>query len=351
MASTKYVERAVPTITLADFENRINIITEELVNAAENVGFFCVVDHGISQESVDQIFEQSARFFNLDDSIKAQVPFSPQYNAGWEKNSQVRPSTGVADRKESYQMQFGKGMDGRWLGDETLPGFQKEALSFMKQVQSISEKLMTCLARGLGFDDDYFVKAHDVSRPESQTVCRLLHYFETPEVPSFNGEVYHRAGAHADWDLLTLLFQKAGQSGLEICPGREVSTSFGYGDAWTKVEPDAGKNAIVCNVGDLLMSWSDDRFKSTFHRVKAPCEPGDYYGERYSIAFFSQPCRDAQIQGPLKKYPLVTGEEFTKNAMNRNFKSLQDKLRKEEEAKANLNTSNLSVTTQLSTAA
>lgn len=112
MASTKYVERAVPTITLADFENRINIITEELVNAAENVGFFCVVDHGISQESVDQIFEQSARFFNLDDSIKAQVPFSPQYNAGWEKNSQVRPSTGVADRKESYQMQFGKGMDG-----------------------------------------------------------------------------------------------------------------------------------------------------------------------------------------------------------------------------------------------
>ena len=45
-------------------------------------------------------------------------------------------------------------------------------------------------------------------------------------------------------DFLTLLFQKAGQSGLEICPGREVSTSFGYGDTWTKVEPDAEKNAI-----------------------------------------------------------------------------------------------------------
>ena len=43
---------------------------------------------------------------------------------------------------------------------------------------------------------------------------------------------------------MTLLFQKAGQSGLEICPGREVSTSFGYGDTWTKVEPNADKNAI-----------------------------------------------------------------------------------------------------------
>jgi isopenicillin N synthase-like dioxygenase len=133
---------------------------------------------------------------------------------------------------------------GRWLGDETLPGFREEALGFMKQAQAVSEKLMVCFARGLGFEDDYFVKAHDVTRSESQTVCRLLHYFETPELPNPNGEVYHRAGAHADWDLLTLLFQKAGQSGLEICPGREVSTSFGYGDAWTKVEPDVEKNAI-----------------------------------------------------------------------------------------------------------
>lgn len=99
------------------------------------------------------------------------------------------------------------------------------------------------------------------------------------------------------------------------------------------------------------MSWSDDRFKSTFHRVKAPCEPGDYYGERYSIAYFNQPCRDAQIQGPLKKYPLVTGEEFTRDAMSRNFKSLQEKLRKEEEARAKGEASSVAVAMQLRAAA
>jgi isopenicillin N synthase-like dioxygenase len=114
MAPTKYIDRSVPTISLANFDNRIDAITKDLVDAAENVGFFCVVDHGISRESVDQIFDQSTRFFSQDDSIKAQIPFSPQHNAGWEKNSQVRPSTGVADRKESYQMQFGKGMDGTY---------------------------------------------------------------------------------------------------------------------------------------------------------------------------------------------------------------------------------------------
>jgi isopenicillin N synthase-like dioxygenase len=151
-----------------------------------------------------------------------------------------------------------KDTTGRWLNEESLPGFQQEALSFMHKVQAVSEKLMVCFARGLGFPDDYFFEAHDIRRPESQTVCRLLHYFETPQVPNPTGEIFHRAGAHADWDFLTLLFQKAGQSGLEICPGREVSTSFGYGDAWTKVEPNSEQNAI----GKLSFS--------TYH---TPCMP------------------------------------------------------------------------------
>ena len=331
MAPTKYLDRHIPTISLRDFESRIDEITCELINAAENVGFFCIVDHGIERSTVDSMFDNSARFFSLPDPVKAGVPFSPAHNAGWEKNAQIRPSTGAVDRKESYQMQFGSGMDGRWLADEDIPGFKDDALAFMLKVQAVSERLMVCFARGLGFPDKFFIEAHDVTRPESQTVARLLHYFETPHTTNKTGEVFHRAGAHTDWDFLTLLFQKAGQSGLEICPGREVSTSFGYGDTWTKVEPDVESNAIICNIGDLLMSWSDDRFKSTFHRVKAPCEEGDYYGERYSIAFFNQPCKDAKIQGPLKKYPLVTGEEFTRNAMKRNFSALQERLKREEQ--------------------
>jgi isopenicillin N synthase-like dioxygenase len=58
MAPTKYVDRSVPTISLANFENRVYAITKQLVDAAENVGFFCMIDHGISRESVDQIFAQ-----------------------------------------------------------------------------------------------------------------------------------------------------------------------------------------------------------------------------------------------------------------------------------------------------
>lgn len=78
----------------------------------------------------------------------------------------------------------------------------------------------------------------------------------------------------------------------------------------------------------MLMSWSDDRFKSTFHRVKTPTNPAvDYYGPRYSMAYFNQPNTDCEIQGPLKKYPMVTGSEFTKAAMKRNYDALQARMK------------------------
>ncbi|KAH5999054.1 hypothetical protein HBI83_224710 [Parastagonospora nodorum] len=322
MASkTRYVHREIPKISLHDFEHRICEISEQICNAAETVGFFAVKDHGLSEEDVQSMFSVSESFFNLPDSTKVTVPWSPQ-NVGWESMSQVRPSTGAADTKESYQLQFRKNLENVWVAENELPGFKTKTLEFMHRVQDISEQLMLCLARGLGFEDDYFIKYHDISRPDSQSTLRLLHYYETPNIN--DGLIRHRAGAHTDWGFLTLLFQRPGQSGLEICPGREAVTEHGLDEAWTKVEFEPG--LIVCNIGDLLMSWSDDRFKSTLHRVKAPCEEGDFFGERYSIAFFNQPVKDAIIQGPLKKYPAVTGEEFTRKAMEKFYGALRDKL-------------------------
>ncbi|OCL02059.1 Clavaminate synthase-like protein [Glonium stellatum] len=280
-------------------------------------------DTGILVEEIENMFKYSEQFFDLPDNFKVTVPWSAK-NVGWEKNPQIRPSAGTADMKESYQLQFGENMKDSWISEAELPNFKDTALNFMRRAQSVSERLMLCFARGLGFADDYFIKAHDVSKLDSQTTLRLLHYFavdKTVRVP----EDHFRAGAHADWDFLTLLFQRPGQSGLEICPGREVVSDFGIGDEWAKsILRVAGD--IVCNIGDLLMSWSDDRFKSTFHRVRAPADPEtDYYGPRYNIAFFNQPCSSCTIQGPLKKYPAVTGEEFTRNAMNRNFSALKAK--------------------------
>ncbi|CAN8101856.1 unnamed protein product [Discula destructiva] len=337
--ATQYIERPIPKVSLRDFDDRIGQITDEICHAAENVGFFSIVDHGITQDEVKSMFATSASFFSLPDDVKAEVPWNPQ-NVGWENKSQVRPSTGAADMKESYQLQFGENMltggggggggkpkpgedaAGLWIGEQHLPHFKADCLRFMHRVQQVSNRLMVCLARGLGFADDFFLQSHDPRDPLCQNVMRLLHYFPTPETN--DGRIYHRAGAHADWGLLTLLFQHEGQSGLEICPGREAVTEFALGDKWTRVDFEPG--AIICNIGDMLMSWSDDQFKSTFHRVKAPCEPGDYYGERFSIAFFNQPSKDTIIQGPNKKYPEITGRQFIANAMQAQFTALKKKV-------------------------
>ncbi|CAG8981202.1 hypothetical protein HYALB_00013863 [Hymenoscyphus albidus] len=322
MTPTKYTTRTIPKISLHNFPNRIPEITSQLIHAAETDGFFVLTNHSIPPSLITSQFALSKSFFSLPEPTKASIPFT-HANTGWESQAQYRPSKGQPDQKESYQLQYGSAMEGKWLREEELPGLKEGSLTFMRACQEVSEMLMLCFARGLGFEDNYFKKHHDITRSESQTVLRLLHYYTiNQDVPTpFS---YHRAGAHVDWSFLTLLFQHAGQSGLEICPGREVSTAFGTGDVWTKVEPEEGE--IVCNIGDLLMSWSDDRFKSTFHRVKTPVDrETDYFGERFSIAYFNQPCTDCEIQGPGKKYPMVTGREFTKRAMERNFAALKAK--------------------------
>ncbi|EPE09746.1 oxidoreductase domain containing protein [Ophiostoma piceae UAMH 11346] len=328
----KYVDRVIPRISLRDFDARVDEITAELVAAAESYGIFVLTDHPVPQSAIDAQFAAGRRFFDLADSVKDKTPFVTSANAGWEKNSQARPSTGCVDRNESYQMQFSdEHMAGRWVADDDLPGFRNQSLAFMHACHSLSTKLMMCLARGLGLDDDQtFVNAHDITKPDIQTVLRALHYFARDAAAPTPAR-YCRAGPHADWSFLTLLFQRPGQGGLEMCPGRDAVTDFGHGqgDDWTKIKPAEGE--IVCNIGDLLMFWSDDRFKSALHRVRTPTDPAvDYYGDRYSLAFFNQPNSDCVVQGPKHKYPRVTGREFTQLAMKRNFAQLRREQERQE---------------------
>lgn len=92
--TTKYTNRTIPRISLADFSTRINDITAQLVHAAETDGFFSLTDTEISIAEIEAMFKTSESFFALPDEVKAEVPFTHD-NVGWEKRSQVRPFTGV----------------------------------------------------------------------------------------------------------------------------------------------------------------------------------------------------------------------------------------------------------------
>lgn len=67
-----------------DFANRKSEITQQLVDAAEKVGFFTLVDHGISKEEIEAEFSISKKFFEQPAEVKAKTPHDTKTNDGWE---------------------------------------------------------------------------------------------------------------------------------------------------------------------------------------------------------------------------------------------------------------------------
>lgn len=299
-------DREVRRISLADINSRRSQVADEIWSAATDIGFFQVVDHGIDLGDVRAAFEMAEAFFALPEDVKALRP--KRFNSGWEQLTQVRPSVGVPDQKESYQVTLSN-MDGLWPSDDELAGFRATVLDFESKCWALAMELLSLFADKLGFERDFFTRAHDPASSTYQSTLRLLHYFPLPADADLTG--VWRAGAHTDFDCLTLLFQRDGQGGLQVCPGKEREAQ-----QWTSVHPS--EDAITCNIGDMLMRWSDDLLPSNFHRVRSP-GPSDHRGARYSIAFFAQANSEVTIAGPQRKYPPISAKNYLQQRINANF--------------------------------
>jgi isopenicillin N synthase-like dioxygenase len=112
-------------------------------------------------------------------------------------------------------------------------------------------------------------------------------------------------GAHTDFGAVTILLQDA-VGGLQVW---DRTTS-----QWADVAPHGG--ALVVNLGNMMMRWTNDRYLSSLHRVIN--KSGQ---ERYSVPFFFSgnpdfeikclpTCEDAQT-GEAKYTPITVGEWMT----------------------------------------
>ena len=117
-----------------------------------------------------------------------------------------------------------------------------------------------------------------------------------------------RAGAHSDYGKflsvssvnsqrltevtgsLTLLFQRAGQPGLEVLSPTESWSAVPVYPPGT--EADAFPPILV-NIGDLMEFWTAGVLKSTVHRVVFPRGESE---DRYSIAYFCHPLDEVEIE-------------------------------------------------------
>jgi isopenicillin N synthase-like dioxygenase len=110
-----------------------------------------------------------------------------------------------------------------------------------------------------------------VDRAERAVVTtRTNHYLRGPGYEPLADQP--GLGGHTDYGMATLLVADP-VPGLQILRGGE----------WFDVIPPRG--AIVCNLGDMLAVWTNDRWVSTMHRVLPPT-PGDGVARRRSIARF-----------------------------------------------------------------
>ncbi len=309
----RIIDLADPTMTRADLDDAI-------WSAAADSGFFQVTGHGISQADIDAAFAMSERFFALPTEVKQRRAMPTGTNSGWEFKSQKRPSTGTYDHKETFQVTISR-MEryDLWPSEDELAGFRSRLESFEAANHALAMRILSSFARKLGFTSDFFAERHDPASPEYQSTLRILHYLPMRVDDLQPGE--WRAGAHTDFDCLTLLHQRVGQRGLQVCPGAEAasrSTSDPLG--WTDVEPVEG--TVTCNIGDMLMRWSDDRLPSTLHRVRMPQADevdGDRLGPRYSIAYFAQADRDAVIESPSGAYAPITAADYLQQRIAANF--------------------------------
>ncbi|HEX5655563.1 MAG TPA: 2OG-Fe(II) oxygenase family protein [Polyangiales bacterium] len=109
-----------------------------------------------------------------------------------------------------------------------------------------------------------------------------------------------RMGAHTDYGIVTVL-------AADRVPGLQIL----HDGAWHDVMPDEG--ALLVNLGDLTALWTNDRWRSTLHRVL----PGG--STRRSAALFFDGNYDARIEplptcvspeNPARYAPVLAGDHL-----------------------------------------
>lgn len=275
-----------------------------MLEAVVKTGFLYLSDHGISQDEIDALFQQSAQLF-LEEAEQERLKCQDRANnTGYTpmKQESLDPSSkSDGDLKESFYLaRLARAEGGDLQAEERyrppaqpLPptlSAHKEAISaFIEKCKDVCDTMLSGFAEAIDLPSSYFTDSHHGQHDR----LRLIHYPPTPvsqgNAPcSSTGSI--RAGSHSDYGSCTLLFQKD-------VGGLQVEMKAGQ---WVDIPPQRG--CIVVNVGDAMEFWSAGLFRSTQHRVVLPRKESES-GSRFSVAYFCQPDEDARL------VPLAIGEE------------------------------------------
>ena len=303
----------IPSLDLVHFTNGTSEqkrkFVEDLGEAYSNIGFVTIKNHGLTDVLSGKLYKATKDFFGLEDTIKKRYedPILAGQRGYTGKGKEHAKGRTTGDLKEFYHI-------GQEVTDEDpikkeypdniwpkeLPEFKEISLEVYKTLENTGKQVLRAIALFLNLEEDYFDdKVHN-----GNSILRPIHYFPIQD-PSQVPDDAVRAAEHGDINLITLLMG-ASADGLQV---------LRKDGKWIPITAVPGH--LVVNVGDMIERLTNDRLKSTIHRVVNPPKE-EMKTARYSIPFFMHPRSEMDLsaldncittENP-KKYQDITAGEF-----------------------------------------
>lgn len=276
----------IPVIDISSAINGdgLNDVASAIYRAATEHGFFYISGHGIDPKLIDAAFAVSKDFFALPEAQKATIKVDTHQRGWMAQGMSHLQGAKTHDLKEVFfwgtetspddpDVQLNKPLVAvnQWPTD-AFPRLEKELRPYYDAVCDVAHHVMSAISVSLDLPATFFREAYKKPLARGQ----LVYY--PPSTAKDEAQERFGVAPHTDFGVLTLLLQDA--SG-----GLQVQSKSGD---WIEAPPIPG--TLVCNIGDLLARWSNDRFASTLHRVVNRSEAA-----RFSIPVFFDPHTDTIV--------------------------------------------------------
>ena len=277
----------IPSVNLDEFLSgnlkEKEKFVKEIGSAFENIGFVALSGHFLSDELVEKLYTQIKNFFSLPQTIKddyeieglggqrGYTSFGKEHAKG-RKEGDLKEFWHFGQYVDNYPLLKDKYPENIYVKE--LPEFNNVGKETFKMLEKTARYVLRALALHLKVDETYF----DSFVTHGNSILRPIHYPPITEEPK-NAV---RAAAHGDINLITLLMGAHGK-------GLQVQNHKGE---W--IDAIAKPNELMINVGDMLSRLTNNKLKSTIHRVVNP--PKELWSSsRYSIPFFMHPVSEMPL--------------------------------------------------------
>ena len=278
---------AIPSVDLRDFVSDDSQKKEKFIRdigaAFEDIGFVALSGHFLSEKLVQKLYLEIKKFFALEQEKKDAYEIE---GIGGQRGYTSFGKEHAKGRKEGDLKEFWH--FGQYVTDNPklekeyphnvtvteLPEFNVVGKETFEMLEKTAKYVLRALALHLDLEETYF----DEYINNGNSILRPIHYPPITEAP----KSAERAAAHGDINLITLLMGAQGR-------GLQVKNHKGE---W--IDAIAGPDQLMINVGDMLSRLTNNKLKSTIHKVINP--PKEMWGtSRYSIPFFMHPISEMPL--------------------------------------------------------